>query len=408
MKAATCVADITPQTPVYLAGYVGEARKHPAQGVHDAPLAVSLLLETESTSVLFLSNDTLAISGEKATVIRKRIHEVMDIEDDHIIINGIHSHSLPNAFMGEELFGTPDCPQYFVAAVDQIIMSITTLSERLVDVDASIGTGKIHGFYSKRSDIHAPFEDNAAIVKFTHNDQVVAAMCNFNCHATVLGPQNMLITSDIIGEVRHRLSEDLGVIPYTFTGASGDISNRQYRQGNDFDELARVGAGIHDLFVNIKHYEPTSLNNISIQTYDHHIAYDNRSYYDEYKQDIAEAEAILAKSDLPVDEWKLRTSEKMALENKLKMETVDFHVRGIVLQCDDFTIVTFPGELASKFGLELRNRCQRKHFLLIGYTDGYQGYFIEAEEYGRTYETKASNTPKGESERIVSEIGDFL
>ena len=79
MKAATCVADITPQTPVYLAGYVGEARKHPAQGVHDAPLAVSLLLETESTCVLFLSIDTLAISGEKATVIRKRIHEVIDI-----------------------------------------------------------------------------------------------------------------------------------------------------------------------------------------------------------------------------------------------------------------------------------------------------------------------------------------
>ncbi len=408
MKAATCVADLTPHTPVYLCGYVGEARQHPAQGVHDAPLAVSLLLETDTTRLLFLSIDTLAITEKRAAVIRKRIHEVLNVEDEAIIINGIHSHSLPNAFMDGELFNTPDCPDYFDTACDQIIASIATLADRMVEVEASIGTGKIHGFYSKRSDIHAPFEDNAAIVKFTHDDKVIAAMCNFNCHATVLGPQNMLVTSDIIGEVRRLLSVDLGVIPYTFTGASGDISNRQYRQGNDFNELSRVGAGIHDLLLKIDHFEPLSLNNISIKTYDHHIAYDNRLYYDEYKQGIAQAEAVLAQDELSVDEWKLRTSEKLALENKLKVKTVDFHVRGIVLHSDDLTIVTFPGELASKFGLELRERSTRKHFLLIGYVDGYQGYFIEASEYGRTYETKASNTPKGESERIVREIGELL
>ena len=28
--------------------------------------------------------------------------------------------------------------------------------------------------------------------------------------------------------------------------------------------------------------------------------------------------------------------------------------------------------------------------------------------YGKTYETKASNTPMGESERIAGEIGDLL
>lgn len=60
------------------------------------------------------------------------------------------------------------------------------------------------------------------------------------------------------------------------------------------------------------------------------------------------------------------------------------------------------------FGLQLRKACKTKHFLLIGYANDYQGYFIEAEEYGKTYETKASNTPMGESERIAGEIGDLL
>lgn len=100
--------------------------------------------------------------------------------------------------------------------------------------------------------------------------------------------------------------------------------------------------------------------------------------------------------------------KKTLLEKKLQCEKVEFHVRGVVLHLGDLTIVTFPGELASTFGLQLRRKCKTKHFLLIGYANDYQGYFMEAQEYGKTYETKASNTPVGESERIAGEIGDLL
>ena len=73
MKAATCVADITPQCAVHLCGYVGEARKHPAKGVHDSPLAVSLLLEIEGTRLLFVSIDVVTLGVGKAAVIKDRI-----------------------------------------------------------------------------------------------------------------------------------------------------------------------------------------------------------------------------------------------------------------------------------------------------------------------------------------------
>lgn len=408
MRVATNVVDITPQCEVYLCGYVGEARKHPAKGVHDAPLAVSVLLEVQDVKLLFLSIDVITMGGEKAKIIKERITDVLDIDDDHIIINAIHSHSLANGFMDEGVFGTPDNPEYFSYVCEQVVNSVCELKDQLVEATASIGTCKIHGYYSKRTDASLPFEDNAAIIKFMHEDTVVAAMCNFNCHATVLGPENMLLSSDIIGEVRSLMSEELGIIPYTFTGASGDISNRQYRQGNDFAELTRVGHGIASILKKIDNYEALALGNISIKKYDHHIAYDNTLYYDEYQRGIEEAETVLAQKDISLDEWKLRTSEKTLLEEKLTKKDVDFHVRGLVIHAGDLTIVTFPGELASKFGLALRSRCRSKHFLLIGYANDYQGYFIEAEDYGKTYETKASDTPKGEVERIAEEIGDLL
>lgn len=408
MKAATCVADITPKCAVHLCGYVGEARTHTAKGVHDSPLAVSLLLEIDKVRLLFISIDVVTLGGEKAAVIKERIIKVLKIDRDHIILNAVHSHSAANGLGDEAVFGTPDNPAYFTHVLDRIINSVTELPARLQDVTAWIDTCKIHGYYSKRTDKTLPFEDNGTIIKFMQGDHVVAAMCNFNCHATVLGPDNMLLSADLIGKVRSIMGEHLGVIPYTFTGASGDISNRQYRQGTDFHELDRVGTGIANILKQMDSYEKMKLSNVTMTIYDHPVHYDSTLYYESYQKGIVQAEAVLSRTDATSDEQKLAASEKTLLEMKLKNGQVDFHVRGIILHMNELTIVTFPGELASVFGLQLRDTCKTKHFLLIGYANDYQGYFIEAQEYGKTYETKASNTPAGESEVIAGEIGDLL
>lgn len=408
MRVATNVANITPHCDVRLCGYVGEERKHIAQGVHDDPLAVSLLLEAEGKKLLFISIDVVTLSKSRADIIKDKICNILNISKDDIIMNAIHSHSLANGFCDEAVFGTPDNLLYFKESCERIVDSVKDLEENLCDVKAYIGTTKVHGYYSKRSDITQPFEDNAAIIKFMKEDSVVAAMVNFNCHATVLGPKNMLLSADLIGEVRRLMGEELGVIPYTFTGASGDISNRQYRQGNDFNELARVGKGVSDILKKIDHFEELHFEDLKMIPYDYHISYDNTQYFEQYQKGIDEANEVLSKPDLSLDEWKMRTSEKTLLESKLAVQNVDFHVQGKVIHFNDITIVTFPGELASCFGLQLRALCKSKQFLLIGYADDYQGYFIEAKEYGKTYETKASNTPKGYSEKIVNRIGELL
>ncbi len=408
MRVATSVADITPHCPVHLCGYVGEAREHESIGVHDHPLAVSLLLEIKDKTLLFVSVDVVTIDKAKADILKDKIAAVLDVDKEYIIINAIHSHSAANGFSFEEMLGRGDNVEYFNEACNQIVASVRGLKEHLVEAKAYIGTTKVHGYYSKRTDITLPFEDHAAIIKFMVEDHVVAAMCNFNCHATVLGPENMMLSSDLIGKVRSLMADTLGVTPYTFTGASGDISNRQYRQGNDFNELNRVGEGIASILKQIDSYEELDLENMNMQYYDHSIQYDNTVFFESYQKQLEDAKQILAKEGILLDEWKMAETERLVLSDKLKTNMVDFHVSGKVIHLGELTIVTFPGELASKFGLQLREQCQTKHFLLIGYADDYQGYFIEQEEYGKTYETKASQTPCGESEKIVSEIGELL
>lgn len=408
MKAATITANLKPQNDVYLIGYIGEDRKHPTKSVHDDPLSVALLLEINDKKLLFLSIDVIMMPKAKAEIIKNRICDVFDIDKDYIIINAIHSHSEPNGFNEIGELCTSDNEEYFAFALDRILESIRGLDEKLVNVDAYIDTTKVHGYYSNRNDISKPFEDHAAIIKFMQDDKLIAAMCNFNCHGTVLGVKNMEVSADLIGAVRSKIADEFGIIPYTFTGASGDISNRQYRQGNDFQELERVSKGIADILLEMHHYESLPIHTVSLQHVLYTVAYDNTTFYNEYENSMRMAKEALQNKDITPDEWKLRNSEIACLQGKLKVKDVQFTVDCKILHFDDLTMVTFPGELVSKFGLALRAQAKTKNFLLIGYADDYQGYFVEQEEYGKCYETIATNTPKGESEKIIGKIGESL
>ncbi len=68
------------------------------------------------------------------------------------------------------------------------------------------------------------------------------AVGSFACHSTVLGPDNLLVSSDLAGYVARALEKEWGVYPVIMIGAAGDVSNRLYRQGNDLKELNRVGS----------------------------------------------------------------------------------------------------------------------------------------------------------------------
>lgn len=129
MKAATCVADITPKCAVHLCGYVGEARKYTAKGIHVHPLAVSLLLEIDGVRLLFISIDVITLGGEKAAVIKDKIQKILTIENDHIIISAIHTHSGANGLDDMTVFGTPDNPEYFAYVCEQITDSIQHLEQ---------------------------------------------------------------------------------------------------------------------------------------------------------------------------------------------------------------------------------------------------------------------------------------
>lgn len=407
MKVSSAFKEVIPTNDIYLVGCTNEERKLPAIGIHDNPLCVSLMLEIKGVKLLFVSVDFCVISEDKISIIKDSVISKTDIKKENIVINSVHTHSGPNG-LDSTYISPGENPEYFEIVKNAIVSLAIETSNNLEKAVAKFASVKVEGFYNNRSNQSKPIDNEAILIKFVNEgNKTIGAICNFNCHSTVLSENNRYCSSDLMGKVRGNMEEFFGILPYTFPGAAADVSNRNYRQGDDFNELERVGNGISDILKSAKNFKTINLESLELKTLDYRIQYDNTLYFDDYRENLDSISKLL-ETDLTKDEYRLKKSEKAVLENKLKIENVEYIVKCKIFKLNELTIIIFPGELASKFGLQLKRQSKNKCTIIIGYSDDYQGYFIEEEEYGHCYETVATKTLKGESEKLVNKLGELL
>lgn len=410
MRVASASVDITPVGTFWMEGYIHPIRKQPGIGVHDTPRATLLLLEIEGVRTIFVSLDVCVLRAETTAAIRSGLANELGIASENIVINSIHSHSCANGFEGAGPMGIPTTPGYVEFVTGLVLQTAVDLDTKLVEVEPQMLTRHVRGWYSNRNDADAPFDDEAFVLRFVAKDGTsVGAMLNFNCHATVVGPTNRLLTTDVQGAVRDELVDWIGCVPYIFTGASGDLGNRQFRQGNDFAELRRVANGIAGEIMKGA-FRQVELSTPEVSCFEHHVHYNNERFYPEYQKQLDEVLEVLA-NDPTFDEKKLADTEKMMLEGQLARHEMDFTVYMTTLDFGSVVFTTFPGELASELGAMIKSATggADKHPVVIGYANDYQGYFVAAHTYGGTsYESYVTQMPKGWTEEMLDAYREQL
>lgn len=403
MKAATARVCITPRGTFYMDGYASDERRLPALGVHDDAYAVLLLLENDGVKTLFVSVDVCNISLVRTARMRSLLCQALDMDDERLVVSAIHSHSCPTGLReggitGKESYGWPEM------VCGLVVQAATGLVDRLVEVRPELMGTHVRGWYSNRNSKDKPFDDEAFVVRFVGADgETVAGMLNFNCHATVVGPKNRYLTTDVQGGVRARIADWLGVTPYTFTGASGDLGNRQFRQGNDFAELARVSCGIAGELMKGP-FEAIELSAPSLRVFRKEIDYDNAAHFDRYRRQIAEAQAVLDDPCASFDAKKLAKTEVMRLTERLGIDRIAFPIEMRIYDFGQLVIVTFPGELGSVLGMRIKSMFAGKRVFVIGYANDGQGYFVPAEDFGLGYESFVTKLPAGGIESVLDEF----
>ena len=407
MRVSTTSIKITPPGVFYLDGYLNDLRQRPGTGVHDDPLAVLLLLEEGGSRVLFVGVDACLMSLSRTERMRAELSDLLGVPDELVVTSTTHSHSCPNGLRDGSLI-EHETPGYADYVTGLVVQAASTLPEHLVEAAPELLRTRVRGWYSNRNGKDKPFDDEACVLRFRTPDGATAgAMLNFNCHSTVVGPTNRLISADLQGAVRSQLADWVGVTPYAFTGASGDLGNRQYRQGNDFAELRRVSCGIATEIMRGS-FSPVELGAPRVREFVYEVDYDNTAYFPEYERQLAEARAVLADESSSADARKLAVTEVSKLSDKLTVDRVSFPIVMRVIELGQLVLVTFPGELGSTLGLRIKALFAPRVCAVIGYANDAQGYFVPEADFGLGYESFVTKLPRGGIERVLDAFEEWL
>lgn len=386
----------------YLIGYRSEQRKQPAGGIHDDIYCNALLLEADQQQLFIFSADFLEWEDAMVEDIKTALSDKFGVNRDLVLVCATHNHSSVMSYHKHWHSGEFD-QAYYDFVLETVVQSYVTCRDNRIEATAKYGSEMITGYYSNRNHPGQLADNEVSVIQFINKDG--AAFCglvNWAVHATILGPENNQLTGDLPGQVCQRLGDIWGFYPAFIVGAAADCSNRHERQGDDFAELERVSSGLAEAIAAIPVRQAVHFGEIEYVTLCHTIHHYMEAVH-------AEAAGFLRK----VEEDRLdpnSTVAKMplsALINKCNsiLAVPSFHldIKFSVIRLGEVEFLTFPGELGSKFGLELKGT-NSLISILAGYSNGFHHYFLPEEEYGRSFETIGNPVPKGEPEKIVAKL----
>ena len=405
MQISSSRTRITPEGPFFPCYLLGHAiRTEKATGVADDLWATALVLKIEETTLIWVTVDLAGFSKTASDHLRAELSHQYSVAKEAITISFTHTHSGPEYDSVSPFFGTEKAgiPGYMEFVQSQILKAVAQCFEKgFEEVQAYASTLQIEGCYGNRNGKDKPADKNLTTIEFRSGERIVGGILSFTCHPTVLGPQNCFVSGDLAGSLARSLQQRWGVYPLVMQGAAGDMSNRLYRQGNDFHELQRISEAIMAQWD--AHPERTSLNLAPVTMRTGRFQRTFRKDPQKQKALIAEVEKRIAEAKT-FDEKKVYTSSLAVLCHQTGEEETDFDLEYTLYKMNDLFILTIPAELFSRFGLEIKQAMSAVCPIVWGYSNYSVGYLVDRAEYGRSFESAAGSIPEGTTEEIVAEI----
>jgi hypothetical protein len=402
MKVGHARHNLTPQGEFYLIGYRSDNRMYPASGVHDEIFCNSLLFEQDGKEIFLFSADYLEFEEEMAEDVKTLMQKRFNIERDSILLCATHNHSSVVSYHKGWYTGKFD-QKYYDFLLETIQQSYLDCKANLQEVTAKLGKKVILGYYGNRNHPGQPADNEVIVVKFFDaQGNAVAGLVNWAVHSTVISANNTWLTSELAGEVDKKLENSFGFYPAMVVGAAGDCSNRNERQGNDFKELERVSSALAAEIAAIPVDTELVLDELRCQTVYHTIHHNMEFVHEELREEIAKFRTKLENEPDP-EKREFFTKKIKNLSKDLELDHFHLDAKGLVFHLGGLQLFVFPGELSSRFGIEMKAACPVQG-IICGYTNGYYGYFMPVEEYGLSFETIGSPVPKKEPEKMVEKM----
>jgi neutral ceramidase len=243
-------ADLTPDTPCFLAGYPHVART--ATGLHDPLLASALVLESAGTRVALVSIDWLFVSAEWVRLCRERVASATGIPARAVLIAATHTHSGPLtaevlAWREDPVVPPPD-PDYLEESLRRVTEAVAEAVRSLRPAEARWVRADVAGIAGgNRIDPRGAEDPEAGllVLRDAGGGPVRQLLTVYGMHPTVLHEDSTLYSSDFIHYTRDHLENAFpGARVVYLNGVCGNQSPRRVVRGQTFSEAERIGVAL--------------------------------------------------------------------------------------------------------------------------------------------------------------------
>jgi neutral ceramidase len=403
LRAGVARVDITPSGAERLWGF--ESRIKPSEGTLDPLYARVLVLEAGGRRLALVTLD-LGRSFGPASLARLRDAAKRSSGIDCLLVAASHTHGAP-VVLDEYEHGPPAWEQ---AALEKIGRAIAEAVAALREARIGEGTGVAYIGHNRlrvnRDGTVSWFERNPTEIPTSPVDPTItvlridladgaplAILVNYACHPVVFGGDNMRYTADFPAAMNRVVEGEFGgrAMSFFLQGAPGDIN--PYFAVTPLEEDAagrrdwtgeRLGHAAARVAKEIRcaPADPTS------------IEFAESSLTVRLRWDPDKFRAALVKFLGPDGVASL--GARITPEIQLPVSTV--------LINRQIALMTMPGEPFVDFQMNWRARCPAPHALLLGYTNGYYGYFptiLAASRGGYGAASAATWVEPGAGERMV-------
>lgn len=390
MRVGYYQKNITPQEPVYMAGY---NRKDKSRGVLDEILLNTLVWDINHQKIVFVIIDAIMLEKKFCDDLRNDIHRKFDIKMNNIFISCIHTHSAPAYF---QLIWEDTIVEEGLL-IDLYYQSIHSVEKALIHLrDCQVNLKKciIEGLYGNRNNKEGWSDKSVYVFEFVDHNEVICQFINIAVHPTILNGENHLLSSDLLGAVRRQYQNITQVPTLICNGATGDVSTRFYRQYSGVKELKRVSHEIVEQMLKTSQY---IFKNKVYQTF--RTTQTEYVTHSDFSKDNVTITTLQSHNQDPMlNFFKERCKRKLALNE------FDLLMNSITIQLGQIFIISLPGDVVSLFAKKIKEVFINYEVILICYTNNYCNYLVPEEEYGKYFETFNSRCMKGEADNFINKV----
>ncbi|MBI2299193.1 MAG: neutral/alkaline non-lysosomal ceramidase N-terminal domain-containing protein [Armatimonadetes bacterium] len=255
MRFGLACCDITPDGPVYLAGYA--ARTTPSEGAYLPLEARALVLDDEQGGrLVWVTADLIGFDFELGEAVLQATAAACGLDSEAVLLSCSHTHCGPTLRAhDQDLFGPDAVGGYDRELLERLPRLATEALDGLRPGALRYGAGDCRmGICRRRTvdgcTVMAPNPDGfmdpelPVLAVFDRDAGLAAAVVSYGCHPTTMGGQ--LIGPDYIGWLRAGLAESHpGVAVLFANGCGGDVKPNNVEGGRfragPLSEVERCG-----------------------------------------------------------------------------------------------------------------------------------------------------------------------